>query len=591
MFNDMLKKILFLVVLINITIPAEVPSEIIKYNFDKDRFIRIAQFKFHEGDDTNWSKINFDDSQWQSKILIDISSIEDEKYWLRLIIDCSGDVRNDHILGLFVMNIPSALEIYWNGSLIGKNGIIGNGHYSNQAGKVRSSMMIGSSNVKTGANILAIRISNFDNLKTNFYSSIIIGSNPVLQAYRINKVSENVFYMGVFFTATLFCIAVFIGGWRHKSFLILGANTFFMFLISLWGYLIHQELITVNLFNTLDPFFYYGLTIADIILILFILHFFELHKKWHYLIPPVIIFVIYLIVPLELSDLLNIRNITIILYMYGSWIILSRLKENIPGTYPLLSAILLMLGQNVFSLISDFFKVGGLPFLINFIFNILTTSLIIIAVSRKIQQQTKRYHEMLLKAQRLEAELLKKSIQPHFISNTLLSLKSWLTNDPSKAEKLIEALSEEFDIINQVSSEKEVPIEKEIELCNYHLELMGYRRDASYKLSTMGVNPNNKIPPMIFHTLIENGLTHAYKPKENGVFTLISENGNSFTKYILKNDGSRFKRYADQSTEKIEEGLGIKYVKYRLEENYPGKWEMNYGLNNGFWEVIIKIYS
>ena len=39
----------------------------------------------------------------------------------------------------------------------------------------------------------------------------------------------------------------------------------------------------------------------------------------------------------------------------------------------------------------------------------------------------------------------------------------------------------------------------------------------------------------------------------------------------------------------IEEGLGFSYIKARLEESYPGKWNIEYGLKNGFWETCIKI--
>jgi sensor histidine kinase YesM len=45
---------------------------------------------------------------------------------------------------------------------------------------------------------------------------------------------------------------------------------------------------------------------------------------------------------------------------------------------------------------------------------------------------------MQIKAHRLETQLLKSQIQPHFISNTLHSIKSWFREDRRKAEKLIQ---------------------------------------------------------------------------------------------------------------------------------------------------------
>jgi hypothetical protein len=51
------------------------------------------------------------------------------------------------------------------------------------------------------------------------------------------------------------------------------------------------------------------------------------------------------------------------------------------------------------------------------------------------------------------------------------------------------------------------------------------------------------------------------------------------------------KKFKNENNPQIEEGLGFKYVKSRLEENYPGKWKLNYGMNDGFWEVKIEYKS
>ena len=214
---------------------------------------------------------------------------------------------------------------------------------------------------------------------------------------------------------------------------------------------------------------------------------------------------------------------------------------------------------------------------------------VIIALSERIRSRNKLYEAIRLKSQRLENELLKKSIQPHFMVNTLLSLKSWLTRDKTKAEKLIESLSEEFQIINKISHEKEIPIGEEIILCQHHLALMGLRRDATYKLNLININENENIPPMVLHTLIENGLTHAYQPKENGTFDLQCKRTNSTFEITLINDGSRLEKLGNKSDSEIEEGLGLRYVKARLEESYSKRWNLEYGLDKGKWFVKISI--
>ncbi|MCZ7616256.1 MAG: histidine kinase [Ignavibacteriaceae bacterium] len=84
--------------------------------------------------------------------------------------------------------------------------------------------------------------------------------------------------------------------------------------------------------------------------------------------------------------------------------------------------------------------------------------------------------------------MLKKNINPHFVLNTLTSIIAWLRKDSASAIKLIEALAEEFRMINQVSALKLIPITQEIDLCKAHLKIMSYRKGADYNLETMDID-------------------------------------------------------------------------------------------------------
>jgi LytS/YehU family sensor histidine kinase len=120
---------------------------------------------------------------------------------------------------------------------------------------------------------------------------------------------------------------------------------------------------------------------------------------------------------------------------------------------------------------------------------------------------------------------------------------------------------------------------------------MGHRLDAKYELIKENIDESLKVPPLLFHTLIENGLTHAFKPKENGTFRISLKKEKNFVEYRLINDGSLISELNEAESFEIEEGTGIKYVKTRLEECYPGKWKMEYGIKNSNWEVVIRIYG
>jgi LytS/YehU family sensor histidine kinase len=118
---------------------------------------------------------------------------------------------------------------------------------------------------------------------------------------------------------------------------------------------------------------------------------------------------------------------------------------------------------------------------------------------------------------------------------------------------------------------------------------MGSRRDVQFQLLTENISEDEKIPPLVLLTLIENGLSHAYSPRENGTFWLSFKQDNHVKQYILKNDGSQLKKFSQKKISDIEEGLGLSYIKARLEESFPGKWKIEYGMNGGFWETKIRL--
>ena len=175
--------------------------------------------------------------------------------------------------------------------------------------------------------------------------------------------------------------------------------------------------------------------------------------------------------------------------------------------------------------------------------------------------------------------------------NTLFSVISLIRKEPSKAIEMIQALAEEFQIINKISSKKLIHIEEEIELCKKHLKIMEFRRNAKYQLEAIGVDKSEKIPPMIFHTLVENGITHSHKIGENGSFKLYFKRNGKSIQYLFQNGGSKLKSLKSKSNEEIETGTGLNYVKTRLKESFGDNWNMKYGLINSFWEVEINIQN
>jgi len=97
------------------------------------------------------------------------------------------------------------------------------------------------------------------------------------------------------------------------------------------------------------------------------------------------------------------------------------------------------------------------------------------------------------------------------------------------------------------------------------------------------------VPPMVFHTLIENAFTHSFKTREKGSIRLVCEKNEKQTAYCLSNNGSRLKEISQKSEDEIQEGMGIKYIKARLNESYLNAWSLDYTLDDEQWKVTIVI--
>lgn len=197
------------------------------------------------------------------------------------------------------------------------------------------------------------------------------------------------------------------------------------------------------------------------------------------------------------------------------------------------------------------------------------------------------HNASLLLSSRLQLELIKKNIQPHFLRNTLTSLIDWIEESPKEGVVFIRALAEEFDIMNDIAEDTLIPIRQEIDLCRRHLEVMSFRKEICYEWQEERIDENETIPPAIFHTIIENGITHSLPPKEGCiVFCLKFAREKQYKEYALLTLAKNRQTKKDKRV-----GTGFKYIEARLTESYGTNWSFDSHAVEKGWETIIKIFD
>ncbi len=119
----------------------------------------------------------------------------------------------------------------------------------------------------------------------------------------------------------------------------------------------------------------------------------------------------------------------------------------------------------------------------------------------------------------LELKALRSQMNPHFMFNSLNSIKSYiLRHDPYKAAEYLSNFSHLIRMILQNSREKLIPLSKEIEMLKLYMELEKLRFRDSFDVHC-DIDENIEldliqIPPMILQPHIENAIWHGLLHKE-----------------------------------------------------------------------------
>ena len=218
---------------------------------------------------------------------------------------------------------------------------------------------------------------------------------------------------------------------------------------------------------------------------------------------------------------------------------------------------------------------------------------LIVLLGDQLVQATNRSEKLLSHATRLNLEMLKKNIHPHFLANSLNSAMELVHEDPSRAEKLLLALVEELRSTIHLSEQKLCPMETEVQLCRNHIEVMSLRMEKDIRLEVVG-NLETQIPPLVLLTIVENGITHGFKNRQEGWFRINVRKYNQEVFIAVENNGDAPKSPGGEESWSTGNGLtesgrgtGTRYVRSRLEELCPGEWSLFQEMRDEKYVVLL----
>ncbi|OYU65810.1 MAG: hypothetical protein CFE22_12085 [Cytophagaceae bacterium BCCC1] len=249
--------------------------------------------------------------------------------------------------------------------------------------------------------------------------------------------------------------------------------------------------------------------------------------------------------PLYIIDKISIPNI-IILWLFLSFIvfafwiinivIITKVKETNSVKRYLLSFLLTLIFQLINISIIFLLEIKLVPQNVDFyplvpaigintIIIILSNSIILQFQKRNAELEIERLKVNNLEAQRL---MLLQQLQPHFIFNALSTLKSLISEDPSKAEDYTVRLSEFLRYSFQSKNNELVLLADSIKFTEDYVELQKVRFGDSFDciIEIPEVELQKKVPIYAVQTLVENAIKHnAFNDKKPLLIQILIEGG------------------------------------------------------------------
>ena len=213
-------------------------------------------------------------------------------------------------------------------------------------------------------------------------------------------------------------------------------------------------------------------------------------------------------------------------------------------------------------------------FVLFFIWSLIYFMYHYVTKSRKQQLDTLRLESLV---KELELKTIKAHINPHFIFNSLNSIRALVDENPQRARNAVTELSNILRSSMQSEKLETVPLEKELFIVKDYLALENMRFEDRLRIEYQ-INDETldmPVPPMMLQTLVENAIKHGIsKQIKGGVVKVISDFKNDYHELVVQNTG-----YLNGSVNA--EGFGLSSTTNRLNLLYGDKAKFEIKQVNG----------
>jgi LytS/YehU family sensor histidine kinase len=181
-------------------------------------------------------------------------------------------------------------------------------------------------------------------------------------------------------------------------------------------------------------------------------------------------------------------------------------------------------------------------------------------------------------------QLLQAQIEPHFLFNSLASVKRLCEKDPGNGRALLRNLGEYLRAARRDGKKREVRLGDEIVLARSFLAIFQVRmgRRLRVRIDVPEDLESALIPPLMVGTLVENAIKHGIGPRATGgTVSLAARHRGGSLEMEVGDDGVGFRARAGH-------GVGLANIRARLETLFAsaGSLELAANAKGGVTAII-----
>ena len=185
----------------------------------------------------------------------------------------------------------------------------------------------------------------------------------------------------------------------------------------------------------------------------------------------------------------------------------------------------------------------------------------------------------------LELNFLKAQVNPHFLFNTLNNLYGLIIQERTEeSAQTVSRLSDFMRYTLHDSSERQVPLEKELDLISNYIELEQLRlNEVKVRVNIENDDSIESIPPLLFLPLIENAFKYVEDQGSNNFIELDLTAHKGQLECRIRNTFDPEQKSNEQG------GLGLTNLEKRLNLLFPESHEYGFEINDQTYIAHLKI--